>query len=158
MSTKTYMCPICGFDMDDPPQDYNICSCCSTEFGAPGMDYLHWPYQVCRERWLQSGMKWWSKYNEQPEGWNAMEQFSKVIPLIRREALEAAMRLAVAAEDALKSWDAWQKSVETIIERPLKHIGWPEVEALREAIAAAPIRRLLEEVDRSEETKDDSSK
>ena len=27
------LCPVCGYQMEDPPKDNNICPSCGTEFG-----------------------------------------------------------------------------------------------------------------------------
>ena len=67
----TYDCPVCGFGMEEPPRDYNICSCCGTEF-----DYhdANTPIEDLRKSWIDGGMKWWSSYNNPPHGWDAAEQ------------------------------------------------------------------------------------
>jgi predicted amidophosphoribosyltransferase len=36
-----HMCPVCGYGMEDPPQDYNICPCCGTEFGLHDAERTH---------------------------------------------------------------------------------------------------------------------
>jgi len=49
--------------------------------------------------------------------------------------------LLEAAKAALKSWDEWQAAVQKIIGRPLDYPGWPELEALRAAIAHEEVRQ-----------------
>ena len=31
-----YVCPVCDREMERPPQDWNICECCMTEFSGDG--------------------------------------------------------------------------------------------------------------------------
>jgi hypothetical protein len=67
-----YTCPVCGFDqMPFPPEDYNICTCCGTEFGYD--DHAHSPQQL-RRKWIANGCPWFSAaINPQPD-WNPYVQ------------------------------------------------------------------------------------
>ena len=76
-------CPACGFDLEFSPWDEGspsdeICPSCGIQFGyddAAGGDesarariYADW-----RRRWIEGGMKWWSK-SARPEGWDPKKQ------------------------------------------------------------------------------------
>src|SRR6266446_4815425 len=45
-------CPVCGYEMDDPPRDYNICPSCGTEFGLHDVNAS---ISELRAAWLQTG-------------------------------------------------------------------------------------------------------
>jgi hypothetical protein len=63
-----YTCPVCEYDgMDYPPEDYNICPCCGTEFGLGDVE---WGVEALREEWIKGGRKWWSKYAPEPSDRN----------------------------------------------------------------------------------------
>jgi hypothetical protein len=66
-----YLCPVCGYEMDDPPQDYNICPSCGTEFGYHDSGRT---YEELRRIWLNSGAPWWSPVDKKPLGWNPYKQ------------------------------------------------------------------------------------
>lgn len=64
-------CPVCGYPMGFPPEDYNICPCCGTEFGYSDSGVTH---SVLRDRWLKRGATWWSPNVAPPDGWEPMTQ------------------------------------------------------------------------------------
>ena len=65
-----YTCPVCFFDsMTDPPQDYNICECCGTEFGSDDEERSH---GELRTEWIALGAKWF--FGNPPLGWNPWKQ------------------------------------------------------------------------------------
>jgi hypothetical protein len=70
------MCPVCGFDMDDPPRDYNICPSCGTEFGLHDANAA---ISELRSAWLSSGPRWWSATDPQPLDWKPLEQVKRVM-------------------------------------------------------------------------------
>ncbi len=70
------MCPVCGYGMDDPPADYNICPCCGTEFGHHDINS---PIPNLRVAWLRSGAKWWSTVDAPPPGWDPYVQLENLI-------------------------------------------------------------------------------
>jgi hypothetical protein len=70
--TKSNLCPVCGFQMDAPPSDYNICSSCGTEFGH---DYSAADIPALRAAWFANGPSWWSQHNPPPLDWSGMRQF-----------------------------------------------------------------------------------
>jgi hypothetical protein len=57
--------------MDDPPERYNICPSCGTEFGLHDAVRTH---EEIRNVWIAGGMKWWSKFDSAPIGWSALAQ------------------------------------------------------------------------------------
>lgn len=62
-----YPCPVCGYSMDDPALNYNVCPCCGTEFGYHTVGRT---YDEIRREWLRAGAQWWSPVDQRPEGWN----------------------------------------------------------------------------------------
>lgn len=71
-----YMCPVCGYGMEDPPENYNICSCCGTEFGLHDANSS---LDTLRAEWLRSGATWWSQVDPVPEGWDPYVQVNNVL-------------------------------------------------------------------------------
>jgi hypothetical protein len=69
------LCPVCGYDMDDPPRDYNICPSCGTEFG---LHDLNASVLELREAWIKTGPKWWSATDAQPVGWDPYLQLARL--------------------------------------------------------------------------------
>lgn len=67
-----YRCPVCFFaQMPYPPEDYDICPCCGTEFGNDDAEYS---YDELRYRWLIGGALWF--YGQPPLGWSAARQLA----------------------------------------------------------------------------------
>src|SRR5450759_1517151 len=69
------LCPVCGYEMDEPPVDFNICLSCGTEF------WLHTANATIselREAWLRTGPVWWSETEPQPENWNPILQLKRI--------------------------------------------------------------------------------
>jgi hypothetical protein len=71
-----YICPVCGYEkLEDPPQDFNICCCCGTEFG---FDDFETPYEVLRSLWLERGHPWFSPTEGPPALWNPFSQLNNL--------------------------------------------------------------------------------
>ena len=68
-------CPVCGYDMDDPPRDYNICPSCGTEFD---LHDLNASVLELREAWIKTGPTWWSKTDDPPKNWNPYRQLGRL--------------------------------------------------------------------------------
>lgn len=51
------ICPVCGY-LGCLIEDWHICPCCGTEFGYDDAGRTH---AELRRRWIDGGMKWWSK-------------------------------------------------------------------------------------------------
>jgi hypothetical protein len=67
-----YTCPVCGFSrMPHPPQDYNLCPCCGTEFGLDDTECTH---AELRAAWLQRGAPWFSEAFPPEPTWNPYVQ------------------------------------------------------------------------------------
>jgi len=65
-----FRCPVCMYpSLAYPPAHYNICPCCSTEFGNDDSDFSH---AQLRQMWLESGAAWF--FGQPPAGWNAWKQ------------------------------------------------------------------------------------
>jgi hypothetical protein len=59
-------CPVCSYkNMPFPPEDYNICPCCGTEFGN---DDAYATHEQLLMRWLRNGAPWF--FGVAPLGWN----------------------------------------------------------------------------------------
>lgn len=69
------LCPVCGYQMQDPPRDYNICPSCGTEFGHHDVNAS---ISDLRCAWLRTGPKWWSTLTPAPENWKPLEQLASV--------------------------------------------------------------------------------
>jgi len=69
------LCPVCGYEMDDPPRDCNICASCGTEFGVHD---LNASILELRQAWIKTGPKWWSTTDPQPESWNPFAQLARL--------------------------------------------------------------------------------
>ena len=72
----TYLCPVCGYGMEDPPSDFNICPCCGTEFGYHDANTST---NTLRAAWLRAGAKWWSTTDPEPDGWDPYVQVSALL-------------------------------------------------------------------------------
>ncbi len=73
MSKQAYVCPVCGFWMDEPAADWNICSCCGCEFENHDRNAT---VEQIRAAWVANGMKWWSIYMSPPDGWDPVAQLA----------------------------------------------------------------------------------
>jgi ribosomal protein L37AE/L43A len=71
---ETYICPVCGYpDLDAPPKDYMICSCCGNEFGY---DDAYFTHKELRFEWLSAGAPWFSRATPPPEDWSLARQLA----------------------------------------------------------------------------------
>ena len=68
-------CPVCGYEMEAPPEEYRICPSCGTEFGVHDVNS---PVVDLRAEWLRGGPKWWSETDPQPIDWNPLEQLKRL--------------------------------------------------------------------------------
>src|ERR1017187_1954302 len=71
-----YTCPVCGFRMKYPAADYNICPSCGTEFGNNDVNAS---IEDLRASWLDSGPRWWSKFEAQPANWEPIWQVASQV-------------------------------------------------------------------------------
>jgi hypothetical protein len=100
---RQFYCPVCGYDqLDEPPANHNICSCCGTHFGYHDVGHS---WAELRERWLLKGAPWFSHAISRPAQWNALEQLQRLADI------EAVL---VSVEDS-----AATTTTEVVIKRPL---------------------------------------
>jgi len=71
-----HICPVCGYGMDDPPTDFNICPSCGTEFGNHDVNSS---LEQLRAAWIRNGLGWWSQHDAQPEHWDPFMQVSVLL-------------------------------------------------------------------------------
>jgi hypothetical protein len=57
--------------MEDPPEDYNICPSCGTEFGVNDVNST---IADLRRVWFASGPRWWSPTDQIPIAWDPVAQ------------------------------------------------------------------------------------
>ena len=69
------LCPVCGYEMEEPAAHYNICSSCGTEFG---LNDVNVGILQLQQNWVAGGMRWWSQSDPQPENWNPLNQLERV--------------------------------------------------------------------------------
>lgn len=81
----TYICPVCGYDMEDAPEDYNICPSCGTEFGVNDVNSS---VAELRAAWLSAGAPWWSTTDQPPASWNPYLQLDNIFHHIKLWASE----------------------------------------------------------------------
>jgi hypothetical protein len=72
-SAKLHPCPICGYGLEYPPDDYEICPSCGVEFGyeTAGRSFAE-----LRNEWIATGAHWASPVDKPPKGWNPWQQLS----------------------------------------------------------------------------------
>lgn len=70
-----YICPVCGYNqLKSPPEDFTICPSCGTEFEYHDAVRSH---AELRQRWIDSGAKWHSKFLSPPPNWNYITQLAE---------------------------------------------------------------------------------
>jgi hypothetical protein len=69
------ICPVCGYLMEDPPTDYNICPSCGTEFGYHDVNSS---IAELRANWLRTGPQWWSTTDPCPLNWDPYIQLDNI--------------------------------------------------------------------------------
>jgi transposase len=69
------LCPVCGYQMEEPPTDYNICPSCGTEFGHHDINAS---IPELREAWIRTGPTWWSKTDPRPSNWDPFQQLARL--------------------------------------------------------------------------------
>ncbi len=78
------ICPACGYPelrygpyIIGTSESYEICPCCGFEFGVTDMDEGY-SYEQWRQKWIDEGMKWWSKSRHPSTQWNPVEQLRNI--------------------------------------------------------------------------------
>jgi hypothetical protein len=75
---RKYLCPVCGFLLDYPPKDFNICPSCGVEFGADTVEYS---IQELQDAWTERGMTWTSTVIKRPANYNPAAQLKNLTAL-----------------------------------------------------------------------------
>ena len=70
------MCPVCGYGMEEPPEQYNICASCGTEFGVHDVNAS---IEELRVAWLRTGPNWFSSVDPEPQDWKPFLQITGVM-------------------------------------------------------------------------------
>ena len=71
-----FTCPVCGYVLAAPPQDFLICVSCGTEFGNDDID---WSHADLRSAWMEQGCKWFSHQTLPPHDWDPIRQVAAVL-------------------------------------------------------------------------------
>jgi hypothetical protein len=79
-----YVCPVCGFILDFPPEDFNICPSCGVEFGAETSIYS---IVELRKNWLDRGAPWSSRVQPRPIGWDPAWQLVNLYVTVPKRAV-----------------------------------------------------------------------
>jgi hypothetical protein len=76
------ICPACGYHLNFTPwegDDFHEhpCPCCGIMFGFDDLNQhrREQTYLLWRERWIESGMQWWSG-QPAPDNWDANKQLT----------------------------------------------------------------------------------
>jgi hypothetical protein len=69
--SERFPCPVCGFPLKYPADDFNICPSCGVEFGYETAGRT---FDELRREWIRAGAHWTSRVDERPTTWNAWKQ------------------------------------------------------------------------------------
>ena len=82
--SNSHPCPVCGYPgLQEPVRgtdgggSYEICPSCGFQFGVTDDDQAITPAQW-REAWKRGGMKWNSRGQPQPRGWDPVRQLERM--------------------------------------------------------------------------------
>lgn len=86
LNTLGFPCPVCGYTLNAPAVDFEICPSCGVEFGYSDAGVSH---ASLRSEWISYGATWSSSVVHRPPGWNAWRQlieagFAYDIPWLAR--------------------------------------------------------------------------
>lgn len=80
ISTTKHRCPVCGYTgLEEAAYDeqgcpsFDICPCCGTEFGYDDHAEAH---AELRRKWVEGGMRWWSRTTLPPPEWEPQKQLA----------------------------------------------------------------------------------
>lgn len=84
MGNKCIVCNYAG--LFDPPYDERgipsdeICPCCGFHYGYDDDDVANKEdaFKLWKEKWIENGLKWFSKGRKSPEDWKANEQLKGI--------------------------------------------------------------------------------
>jgi hypothetical protein len=107
------LCPVCGFEMKDPPRNYNVCPSCGTEFGVHDQNAT---IEELRAAWIATGQKWWSNTEQEPAGWNPFRQLARLGlasgPIVSRSAVVLVTSTTSSAPPIQPPTSSWPGSVD----------------------------------------------
>ena len=98
------LCPVCGFEMEVPPKDYNICPSCGTEFGVNDANAS---IAELRDAWIQTGPMWWSKSESQPPNWDPLDQMEKAGIAVKRQPSSEPSSISTSSSTAVVGGQDW---------------------------------------------------
>lgn len=74
-ATLKYICPVCGFLLDYPAANFNICPSCGVEFDADTVEYS---IEELQQAWILRGMAWSSPVIKRPVEYNPLAQLKNL--------------------------------------------------------------------------------
>jgi len=88
--SSPYPCPVCGYGLRSPAEDFTICPSCGIEFGYSDEGVSH---AELRREWIRFECPWSSTSIPEPQGWNPYEQligsgFGRDIPWMNKVKVE----------------------------------------------------------------------
>ncbi len=98
------LCPVCGYEMEVPPKDYNTCPSCGTEFGVSDTNAS---IAELRETWLKTGPRWWSKTDPQPTDWDPIAQMERAGIVIRRQPSSEPSFVSTSSSTVVVGTSGW---------------------------------------------------
>lgn len=98
-------CPVCGYEMEVPPKDYNTCPSCGTEFGVADTNAS---IAELRETWLKTGPRWWSKTDPQATDWDPIAQMEKAGIVVRRQPSNVSSSVSTSSSNAVVTASGWE--------------------------------------------------
>lgn len=99
------LCPVCGYEMEDPPRDHNICPSCGTEFGLHDRNSS---ILELRAAWIATGPKWWSETDLQPENWNPFMQMVRLTSGFLTAVGPVLIQSASSTQTEVRGWTGWE--------------------------------------------------
>jgi hypothetical protein len=64
-------CPVCGYPLENGPEEFSICPSCGTEFGYSDARRSH---PELSGAWIADGAPWTGPAEMRPTGWSAVAQ------------------------------------------------------------------------------------
>src|ERR1700689_5481746 len=68
---RRYLCPVCGYALEYPTDNFNICPSCGVEFGY---ETAGRSFEELRKEWTATGARWASRVDKPPKNWNPWVQ------------------------------------------------------------------------------------
>lgn len=93
-------CPVCGYLMEEPPEQYNICASCGTEFSVHDVNSS---IEELRMAWLETGPEWFSAVDPEPANWNPFQQLGELLLRSSIQADSSSRSESVTFEDPAAS-------------------------------------------------------